>query len=438
MDNSQKAISEKIFSYINNHQQNYLCFLQKLLSFDSRIEQAGQTGKEGPIQEFIARTLKDMGANVDLFEVDNDLIKGLPGFNPNHDYHGRPNVVGTFKGSKIENGSKSLLFNGHADIVAPGSVAEWSKNPFGGEVIDGRIYSRGAADMKGGLAAALLAIEAIKGCNFNLKNDLIFESVVDEEGGGNGTLACVAKGYKADGAVIMEPTNLEVHAANRGAFLAEFTVTGKPAHASLKGFGINAIEKAFELIQALSKLERQWLLTKRHPLLSNPTINIGQIIGGEGASSVPGKCTVRFDVEFFPRDYDEQGVEFIVDKNQIKQEVETCLLDACSGDSWLHVNPVRVNWYQDTSAFQTDPGHPLVKETISACQEVMGFHRLSGFPAGCDGVYLSEIGKMPVIILGPGNVRQAHTIDEFIELDQFFKAIKVYANLIVRWVGVET
>lgn len=427
-----------IEAYLDENIEKSIELLRKLVSFDSRIEDQGARGRESGIQKFIAEKLSLLCADVlDVFEPDNSKINEFPGYNPNHQYENRPNVVAVFKGRGSNNkDGHSILFNGHADIVDPGNLAQWSRDPFKGEIYDGLIYGRGTTDMKGGLATAIIAIGAIKAMGLDFANDIILESVVDEEGGGNGTLACVERGYKADAALIMEATNLEVHSANRGFFLAEFTVYGKPIHSGLKGYGVNAIEKAIKLITVLGELEKHWLLTKRHPLLSNPTINIGQIFGGTGADTVADECTVRFDVEFFPCDYREDGTEYIVDKNDIKKEVEGCLATACSGDSWLAKRPVKVTWYQVTSAFQTNSDHPFVKAVMSACSEYMQRTKLSGFPAGCDGVYLAQIGKMPVVIFGPGNVKQAHTVDEFLDIEQYLLAIKVIANIILNWVGV--
>jgi acetylornithine deacetylase len=169
--------------------------------------------------------------------------------------------------------------------------------------------------------------------------------------------------------------------------------------------------------------------------LSNPTINIGQIFGGTGASTVAGECILRFDVEFFPRDYREDGTEYIVNKNDIKKEVEDCIAFACAGDPWLVKKPAFVTWYQDTPAFQTDSSHPFVEAALLACGKYVKHAKLSGFPAGCDGVHLALLGKMPVVILGPGNVKHAHTINESLDIKQYLLSIKIIANLILNWVG---
>ncbi len=409
-------------------------FLAKLISFDSRMLENGVHGQEKEIQGYLAAHFTSMGATVDAFSPDNEKISRYAGFNAGHEYAGRQNVVASFKGM---GGGASLLMNGHCDIVPPGDESAWTSPPFTATERDGLLYGRGAADMKGGLAAAILAVQLLQDMGYRFKGDIFIESVIDEEGGGNGTIACCDRGYRADGALLMEPTSLAVMPANRGAFLGSFTVKGKPVHASIRGFGVSAIEKAIKLIDGLRELELRWLLTKEHPLLGNPTINVGCIQGGEGASTVPEECTVKFDVEFFPMEYDAEGHAHTVDPEDIKKEVQQHLNRVAAGDEWLRTHPVTIQWYQETLCFQTDTDDPFVKAAAAASQAVLGRARIKGLPCGCDGAQLFTIGKMPVVVLGPGDVQRAHTTDEYLPLDEFYKAIELYAHLIADWVGIE-
>lgn len=429
----REHIREEIKKNIAMNKEQYLQLIKKLVSYDSKIINAGEYGEEKGIQDYLKVLFEQMGAEVDAFEPDNQTISGYPGYNPYHKYEGRENVVATFKGNGT---GRSLLFNGHCDIVPADNADQWTNSPFECTLRNNKLYGRGTSDMKGGSAAAILAIKLLQDIGFEFGGDIIFESVIDEEGGGNGTIACCDKGYHADGVIIMEPTRMAIMPTNRGAFLAEFTVIGKPIHASMKGYGVNAIEKAFKLIDALKELETEWLLSKKHPLLSNPTINIGQISGGDGASVVPRECTVRFDVEFFPSEYDDNFNSVPVNPELIKEEVENHIRRACDGDKWLSEHPVSINWYQETQCFETDMQSEFLLSVQNTCEEVMGRVDISGLPCGCDGAQLSKIGKMPVLIIGPGDLKQAHTIDESMELDKYYQAIEVYANIIADWAGI--
>lgn len=419
----KKGISEK--------KEEYLGLLKKMISYNSKIIEAGKFGQEAGIQEYLASYFADMGARVDAFEPDNERISKYAGYNPDHTYEGRKNVVAVFEGC---GGGRSLLMNGHCDIVPAGNEEEWDAPPFAAEIREGRLIGRGATDMKGGSAAAICAIKLLKDLGVQLKGDIIFESVIDEEGGGNGTIACCDRGYKADGALIMEPTSLAVMPCNRGAFLAEFTVKGKPIHAAMKGHGENAIEKAIKLINALHELESRWLMTKKHDLLSNPTINIGMITGGSGASVAAAECNVKFDVEFLPTELDSDYNSVPVDPEDIKREVEQWIERACRGDEWLSQNPVTIHWYQETLCFETDTDSDFVKSVCSSVGKVFENVAVDGLACGCDGAQLANIGKMPVVILGPGEFSQLHTTNESISIEKYLQAIEIYAHLILEWV----
>lgn len=426
-------LQTKIRKAVEANREKYFRFLKDLVAFDSRILDAGKQGQEKGIQEYLKAYFTQMGAQVDAFKPENEKIEKYVGYNANHTYEDRENVVALFPG---KGGGKSLLMNGHCDIVPPGEESLWKSPPFSCEERNGRFYGRGTTDMKGGLAAAILARGLLQELGIALKGDVIIESVIDEEGGGNGTIACCDRGYRADGAIIMEPTHMAVMPTNRGAFLAEFTVTGKQTHAATKGIGVNAVEKAIRLIDVLKEVESRWLMTKKHPILSNPTINIGQITGGIGASIVPESCNVKFDVEFLPSEYNEDYELIPVDPEEIKKEVQESINLACTGDEWLKDHPVQIHWYQETLCFETDSSHPFVQMALNSCRRVVPNSVLDGLPCGCDGAPLFHIGKMPVIILGPGDLNELHATDESMDAEKFYQAIEVYANFMIDWTGI--
>lgn len=423
----------EISACIEKNKMKYAKLLKKLVSFDSVIIRNGQDGNEKEIQAFLADYLKHMGARVDCFEPDNARISKYDCYNANHQYKDRPNVVAVFKGT---GGGKSIVLNGHADVVAAGEEERWSSPPYRPEIRAGKMYGRGTCDMKAGLSAAICAISLLKEQGYDFCGDVILEAVIDEEGGGNGTLACCDRGYRADGAILMEPTCLRVMAANRGTFLASYTVQGKPIHASMRGFGVNAIEKALKIFNGLRELELEWLLTMEHPILGNPTINLGQIYGGEGASIVAGECTVKFDVEFFPNVYDKMGKVTPVDPLEIQQIVQERVNRVCSGDEWLSGHVPQINWYQTTLCFETPEDDPFLEAVYESAREAMGHAIVKGLPCGCDGYQLNAVGGMPTVVIGPGDITNAHGYDEYVEMDEYYKAIEVYACLLKNWVGL--
>jgi acetylornithine deacetylase len=427
MNEDRRESIRLLSSWLAGSERESIELLRRLISFDSRIEANGQTGKEEQIQKFVEEYLRGFGLEVDVFEPDNSRIRDYEGFNPGHGYAGRPNVIGRLRGA---GGGRDLILNAHCDTVAPGDEAGWKVNPFGGEMSEGKVYGRGASDMKAGLASILWVIQALRRTGVRLRGDIIVESVVDEEGGGNGTLACVDRGYTAHGAVIAEPTALEVHLTNRGALLGELEVSGRPVHAGMREFGVNAIEKACRLIAALDELDRKWKASLRYPLIEAPGIAVGEIHGGTGASTLAGNCLVRFYTEFVAPEIDAS-----MDKASVRNAVQEAVTEACAGDSWLAEHPVQVRWYQDTSTFFTTEDHPLPAGLLEALSLSNLEPRVGGFPSGCDAVYLSRLGKIPTVIFGPGSARQAHVDDEYVDVGQYLNHQRALAAFAVLWSG---
>lgn len=421
---------ERVRDIITASQSRYLEFLKTLVKFDTSVIRHGEDGQEQEAQKFLAAYLEKMGCTVDMFEPDNERMKQYPGYNQGHSYRGRPNVVGVYRGT---GGGRSLILNGHMDTMPSGSLEKWNTNPWEMTEKDGRLYGLGTDDMKGGLSALVLALELALSMGFRPRGDIILESVVDEEGGGNGTLACVDRGYRADGAIIAEGSNMEVYSANRGAWLAQADIEGVPIHASLRGFGVNAIDKMVKVIESLRELETKWMTTKRHPLLAPPTLNIGCIEGGTAASTVAESCRLKFDVEYFPSETDAFGARHLVDKDEVSKEVEAHLARMCQGDEWLKDHPVKLQWYQDCPPFETDVEHPLVQTLADLSGEVTGKRVISGMTAGCDARHLTNILKVPTVVYGPGSCHYAHRVNEFLPRDQFFMAIETYAKMIMKW-----
>lgn len=421
---------ERLKEIIKKNEEKYLAFLERLVAYDTSVIRHGEDGQEGKAQEYVACYLERLGCMVDIFEPDNERMKKYPGFNQGHSYAGRPVVVGTYRGT---GGGRSLILNGHMDTMPSGDLKRWESDPWKLTEKDGKLYGLGADDMKGGLSALILGLEAALESGFVPRGDILVESVVDEEGGGNGTLACVDRGYRADGAIIAEGSNLEVFAANRGAWLVEVQVQGVPIHASLRGFGENAIDKAVKVIQSVRELETKWMTTKRHPLLAPPTFNIGYIQGGIAASTVAESCTLRFDVEYFPSEVDKYGVKHPVDKDEVAREVEEWILTMCRGDEWLKDHPVTFHWYQDCSPFETEVSHPLVQTLAKCSGETIGKSVISGMTAGCDARHLTNLGGIPTVVYGPGSCHNAHVVNEYLPREQYLQAIEVYARMIMEW-----
>ena len=422
--------TKKLMEYISSQKDQAIYFLQKLISFDSTFINQGVGGNEGAIQEWLSKQLGEWGFETRLTEPNNEMISSMPDYNPGHNYEGRPNLIALSKGSGK---GRSIILNGHIDTVPLDNIDLWNHHPLSGTNEGGKIYGRGACDMKAGVAAMILAVKYIKDCKMEHKGDILIESVVDEEGGGNGTLACIAEGYTADAAIVTEPTGLKMFCASRGVFLLEVKVTGKPSHACFKWYGVNAIEKAYKIADGLKELETRWLAVRKNPLLPSPTITLGQIEGGISAATVPSNCIMRFDIKYLPYEIDADGIKIEVNANDIKEEVIECIKTTCQGDQWLKDNPVELNWYLSVMPHSIDINNPLVNVVSDACDTVIGKHVISGLPSGADARHLQNNGGIPTIIFGPGNMKNAHSINEYVEIDEYMKSIQVLAQAILKW-----
>ena len=326
---------EKLLRLIKSREKESIEFLRKMLSYDSTIIDEGADGNEGEAQKWIAEVMENMGCEVDIFEPDVEIIKKYPDFTPGHSYKGRPNVAGKIKGA---GGGRSLLIDCHMDTVPVGNPGLWKHPPLGGEVEDGKMFGRGAVDMKGGHAATMMAVDSIQKAGIRLKGDLTVISVVDEERGeGNGCLAYLDRGYRADGALFPEGTELKkIVFGSQGLLFARIKVRGKSVHPTVKWNGVSAIEKMIKIVNGLNSLEKRWLLTKREPELGPPMISVGRIAGGTEVNSIPEECEIYISVIYLPMQRDEQGRG-----TKVKQEVEENIRTVSRGIPGLPITLLR-------------------------------------------------------------------------------------------------
>jgi len=418
-------MEKQIFQKIEKQREEIIKFLQHLLQVDTSVIQHGIKGKEKKGQEFIQERFQKIGLEIDTFEPDNASISKFKQFTPNHSYSGRPNVVGIYKGKKK---GHSLILNGHIDTVPIGEKDSWKVSPFSGKIVKDRIYGRGASDMKSGLAAMIMAVEILLKLGYKPENDVIIESVVDEEGGGNGTLSCIERGYRADIALVAEPTQLEICPVSMGTCLVEVIAKGKPTHCCIHWKGINAIEECLKIHNGLKKLEQRWKLIWNHPFLPSPSIILGKISGGTVATIIPENCSLKYDIHYPPK-----GKNGRVDFQMVKNEFEQYVRELIQRDNWLKNYPPYFNWYQNVEPSEMDPNHPFIKYILNVSRRVKKNSKISGFPTGCDSRLLANVGGIPTVIFGPGNLIQAHGIDEYVLIEDYINAVKILALVIYKW-----
>lgn len=390
---------------------------------------------EAACQAVIAGRLRALGADVDQWEPDADALRSHPMMPPWHHYRGRPITVGVFRGT---GGGRSLVVNGHIDVVDAGEAASWTTPPFAADVRDGRVYGRGAVDMKGGIAAALVALGALAAAGVRLRGDVIFEAVTDEETCAMGTVAAIERGYRGDAGLVPEPTRLNLWIATRGLLHGTLSVPGRSAHAEVNqppwrdGGGVNAIQKAAYLLGALDGLTNAWSerSDKQHPLLGTPGIHPTIIRGGVFISNVPERCEVALNTTYLPGNADPSGYGSVP-----RGEIEQAVARAAAADGWLSEHPPAWSWYTDYPPSEIDPKHPIVAVAQQAARE-LGFEgRAEGIDTTYDGALLTRFAKTPSPAFGAGDLGRAHAPDEWVGVDELVAGARVYARAILAWCG---
>jgi acetylornithine deacetylase len=421
----------RAFREVEKNRREITDVCRDLIRIDTTNHPSLKVGNEKKGQEYIAKKLGEIGfERIDLFEPDEEELRNLRGYVPAQDwtnrYTGRQNVVGTLGGGA----GKSIILNGHIDTVTAGPLGLWQHRPFGGELDGDKIYGRGAADMKSGLTALLMATKCAQATG-GLNGKVIFESVVDEEGGGNGSLACTTKGYSADAAIVAEPTKLRICSAHRGVLIGRIEIIGKAAHASRKDEGVSALEKGVEVLRQLSLLEQyRKEHVGLHPLLEKPTILAGKFQAGDQVNIVPPKCTIDIDVKYLPSETDEDG-----GGSKVKEQLKKWVLDASEKDPWLKEHPPKIDFLYDLPPSSTSVDHPLISTIRNVYADLFGGRaaKVVGFQAWSDMYHLNS-HNTPAVMCGPGDMdASAHQIDEHVEVQELIDATKLLCGVIIAW-----
>ncbi|WP_406136089.1 ArgE/DapE family deacylase [Streptomyces sp. NBC_01089] len=413
-----------------------------LVAFDTTVRgsAAEPARDEADLQEYLAHRLRAAGATADVFTPAPGSLPVSPQTPPGLGFDGRPQLIARFPGT---GGGRSLLFNGHIDVVSAEPKAAWSSDPFRAEVRDGRLYGRGTCDMKGGIAAAVVAAEALAALGVRLPGDLLINTATDEEWNGAGTLASVHHGVRADAAIVPEPTDLDVVTAQRGILGGTVTVAGRPGHAEhppgdwRAGGAVNAIEKTLPVLAALQRLRERWAAdpAHRHPLLPPPSIVPTTIRGGEWWVTYPASCEVALDITYLPVQADQGGWA-----SRVRDDIERTVRAACAADDWLTAHPPRFAWDTELPPAEVGSGHPLAGR-LAACATALGrTPRVLGEPSWTDAATLTRYGRTPAVCLGPTATRPdgsptLHTIDEYIEVSDLVDTAKALALAAVELTG---
>ena len=371
---------------------------RELVRVDSRNPTlaAGAPG-EGPCAELLRGILTAWGFRAELHDA-------APG---------RPNLVARIGGGAAQS-SRSLMFNGHLDVVgAEGMIHP----PFSAEERDGRLYGRGSADMKGGIAAMCAA--AWRAAQSGARGEIVIAAVADEEYESLGTRALLERGVRADACVVTEPTRLSIMPAHRGFVWIEVDVAGRAAHGSRWDIGVDAIRHAGLLLAELDAYDAEVLPTRTHPLLGRGSLHASLIQGGIGMSTYPDRCVLKLERRTIPGESAADALE----------EVRR-LGDRIRARRPSFVADVRVLVTQGPSDVAVDS--PLVLGLDAALRERGEAVTVEGMSAWTDAALLNDAG-IPAVCFGPGDISLAHAAEEYIPLDEIDRAAAVLTSFASRW-----
>ncbi|MHA2168797.1 MAG: ArgE/DapE family deacylase [Candidatus Kariarchaeaceae archaeon] len=364
--------------------------LIRINSVNPSLSEKGQG--ERKICEFIANHLRELGLQVNFQRLPNNRI----------------NVIGILKGVGA---GKSLILNGHTDTVG----IDGMEDPFNPQFTDGKIFGRGASDMKGGLAAILGAMQFIVTENTKLKGDVIVAFVADEEYASIGTEHLLTE-YTADAAIIPEPTNLEIIVAHKGFAWIRIDVKGKSAHGSLPSQGVDAIVKAGKVLVELESMQKEFEKTT-HRLLGSPSIHASLISGGKGISTYPDHCTIQVERRTLPNE----------NKDIISNEMSDLLSKIKQTD---HQFDAEHEVYFYRPALELDHSEPIVQALSNARNKVLSSTSdFFGITWWMDSALLNAAG-IPTVVFGPFG-EGLHANEEYVELDSIITCAKILSQTII-------
>ncbi len=433
----------RICDAVAERQAELVALASELIAFDTTARTVGDPPREeAALQAFLAERLRATGAEIDLWEPDADALAGKPLVPPGLDFAGRPQLVARRRGA---GGGRSLVLNGHIDVVSVEPHDRWTSDPFAADVRDGRLYGRGSCDMKGGIASMVLAAEVLAAEGVGLAGDLIVATNTDEESSGAGGSALVERGLHADAGIVTEATGFDVWVACRGSEYGVVRVPGRPGHAEVRqpgwrdGGAVNAIEKATVVIDAIRSLRAEWAARDGldHRYLSRPDLLPTMAAAGEWPVTYPASCDLTLAVMYVPRQADAEGWGA-----DIRREVEEWIVRETAKDDWLAANPPTVEWWPNgVMPLEIAASEPIVGAMQEATRDVGRPGKLGGLDSWYDGATLTHLAGIPSIGYGPpgfdaDGLSLAHMVDEYVPVDGLVACAKGIAVAAMRFCGV--
>lgn len=418
-----------------------LGFFRDLVRIPSETHPPG--GDEGPAQAVVAERLRALGLDVDVFEpTDVPHVETHPGWWPGLDYAGRPNVVAVWRAEGAS--GRSLILNGHIDVVPAGDPSLWTHPPYGADLVDGRIYGRGTADQKIGIAAMVEAVAILRELGLRPAGDVILESVVNEElGGYNGTVATLARGYTADAAIVTEPTGFAVAGAQKGGQVYLMRVPGEAYHHAVWERGSSALDNAIHLKAAIAEWERIRAQETRadfyygerardlHPRAVHADTVWYLRAGDPDIMANPTEAELRFWVDHLPGE----------DREEMLRRFEAHVLAAAAAHPFLRSHPPTLERavMRPFTGVAVPPDAPIIQAVGTAAAAVLGREvPVVGLEAATDAMVFNLYSSVPAVIWCGGDLSVAHAPDEWVAADDVLRSTAALALAVLDFCGLRT
>ncbi|MGQ9730608.1 MAG: ArgE/DapE family deacylase [Candidatus Zipacnadales bacterium] len=381
-------------------------------------------GQEQEVQAYVKDLFAECGWPGEYREIPNSLFEDEEYSHGDFEqsYTGRYNFVAKRKGT---GGGRSVILQTHSDVVPGG---EW-KEAFEPVIRGDTIIGRGATDCKGQIVTMLCALRALDALGVKVAGDVECQIVIEEEVGGNGALALIRQGCSADGVIVMEGTDLQIHPANRGAIWFRATTYGKSLHMGRRHEGVNAIEKMVEVIQLLLDYEKRLIAASQgQPLFAkydNPVqLCLGTIRADGWPSMVAGECVLEGGVGFLPN----------MRMADIKQDLWDTVMQ--SDDEWLKTHFKLEFPKLHNDAYEIPADHPLPITLYQACRALGLNSEVFGWNVSCDARLYKYLADLPTVVFGPSDIRQAHAAGESVTITEILTGAKALALSLIRWCGI--
>lgn len=379
------------------------------------------SGREAPVVEYVAAWARARGIEADVWEAKEEELAGHPEAAARHlPLAGRPTCVLRVRGTDAAR-ARSLMMNGHTDVVSAGAEGKWTHPPFSGEVVGNRVFGRGACDTKGPMVSAMWAMAAL--AQHPSAGDVMLELVPGEEDCvGLGTLTSVVRGYRADGAVILEPTESVPRCASRGGLRFEVTTHGRSVHGTVKWLGADAISSARKVLDGLATLEARYndrdadVLFSSYPL-ARP-ITVDTVRAGEWQGMVADRCLVGGYFDLLP------GDDLDAWSNRLQADLRE-IMGLGDLDQMTVVFPERY------TGNRVSVSHDI----CSAAERALGPIEWQGFNSGCEAGLRARVHGTPTLIYGPGSLAKAHCVDEYVDFADVRRVAAGLAGLAMAWCG---